>query len=175
MGNAPGSLDSSSEVASLRGLARRVQRPFVGGPWLSPGLRCLRMTGGGGGKFVAPPLNISCRNSPLPYFDWRRHRIFRLRSFFASRRSYCAQDDSVTGEMGAGCKWGRALRGLSRNRSRGGMAEAMPFQISRAAAPALRELEDRFGWSGGSRPRARPDPESAPTAVIKPFRDIRFT
>ena len=26
--------------------------------------------------------------------------IFRLRSFFASRRSYCAQDDSVRGEMG---------------------------------------------------------------------------
>jgi len=35
--------------------------------------------------------------------------IFRLRSFFASRRSYSAQDDSARGEMGVGCEWSRAL------------------------------------------------------------------
>jgi hypothetical protein len=34
---------------------------------------------------------------------------------------------------------GRTLRGLNRNESCGGMAEAMPFQSSRARASALRE------------------------------------
>jgi len=60
------------------------------------------MTGGEKGKFVAQPRMLVgiplCR-----ILIGGAIGIFRLRSFFASRRSYCAQDDSVRGEMGVGC------------------------------------------------------------------------
>jgi len=63
--------------------------------------------------------------------------IFRLRSFFASRRSYCAQGDSVRGEVGLAAVESRTLRGLNRHKSHGGRAEAMPSQDSRARMPVL--------------------------------------
>jgi len=132
-----------------------VQRSFVGSPWLCQGLRCLRMTGGGGGKFVAPTRHVLVGIPCCRILIGGTIGIFRLRSFFASRRSYCAQDDSARGEMGvaamasrpAGPESNRGVgarlkpcpptncAGLNQNRSLGGMAEAMPFPTSRARAP----------------------------------------
>jgi len=105
----------------------------------------------------------------------QRLGIFRLRSFFASRRSYCAQDDRVRGGMGLAAEL-RACGACIEIRSRG-RAEAMAFQISWARTPSTTLRAGpryRSERAAGSRGLEALLPVSGPSFVVSDGYDAQY-